>query len=123
MRAPLWWYSAPSAPAWQARALAPLAALYARATARRVARPPALAASIPVICIGNINAGGTGKTPTVIALAQRIPGAHVVSRGHGGALTGPVRVDERAHNAADVGDEPLLAAAFGVMGFVRARRA
>ncbi|QDC08107.1 tetraacyldisaccharide 4'-kinase [Oceanicola sp. D3] len=111
MRAPLYWFTPPQAPAWQARALAPLGALYARATARRVARP-GYRASVPVICVGNINAGGTGKTPTVIALAQRIPGVHVVSRGHGGALEGPVQVEERKHKAAEVGDEPLLTAAF-----------
>ncbi|MBS8225408.1 tetraacyldisaccharide 4'-kinase [Vannielia litorea] len=111
MRPPLFWYTPPEAPAWRARALAPLGALYAAATARRVARP-GIRASVPVICVGNINAGGTGKTPTTIALAQRIEGVHVVSRGHGGALTGPIRVEERRHTAADVGDEPLLTAAF-----------
>ncbi|MBY6155073.1 tetraacyldisaccharide 4'-kinase [Vannielia litorea] len=111
MRAPLYWYTPPEAPAWQARALAPLGWLYARATARRLARP-GMRASVPVICIGNINAGGTGKTPTTIALAQRIEGVHIVSRGHGGSLEGPVQVNERSHTAAEVGDEPLLTAAF-----------
>ena len=72
---------------------------------------------MPVICVGNINVGGTGKTPTVIALVQMMNemgvSAHVVSKGYKGSAVGPMRVDEATHNASDVGDEPLLIAAFG----------
>ncbi|MDF1872291.1 tetraacyldisaccharide 4'-kinase [Vannielia sp.] len=122
MRAPLYWFTPPKAPALQARLLAPLGALYAKATARRLGQP-GYTASVPVICIGNINAGGTGKTPTTIALAQRITGAHVVSRGHGGSLDGPVQVNERSHSAAEVGDEPLLTAAFAPTWIAKDRAA
>ena len=108
MRAPKYWQRDGLLP----RVLSPLGALYGALTARRVARP-GLRLPVPVICIGNLSAGGTGKTPTVIALLERLPeGTHVLSRGHGGRLKGPLRVDPARHSAADVGDEPLLLAAF-----------
>ena len=71
-------------------------------------------ASVPVICIGNLVAGGAGKTPVVLKLidmlTQRGIKPHALSRGYGGTLTGPMQVDPSRHNYRETGDEPLLLA-------------
>jgi tetraacyldisaccharide 4'-kinase len=123
MRAPGFWFRRTGPLAW---ALAPLGWLYAAATARRLRRP-GYRPRVPVICIGNLNVGGTGKTPTAIALVERLLArglvVHLVSRGHGGSLEGPVRVEPTRHSAAEVGDEPLLLAAFAPVFVARDRAA
>jgi tetraacyldisaccharide 4'-kinase len=110
MKAPAFWSRPPGMAAWL---LAPLGWLYGRFTAARMARQGA-AAGAPVICIGNLTAGGAGKTPTARWVAewaarQGLKPA-ILSRGYGGRLEGPVMVDPAAHSAADCGDEPLLLA-------------
>jgi tetraacyldisaccharide 4'-kinase len=111
MRAPDFWYAQPGI---AAGLLTPVgAAIDAASRLRRaVARP--YRAPVPVICIGNLVAGGSGKTPVALSLAgifaARGTKAAIVMRGYGGKLAGPVRVDPQRHDAEAVGDEALLAA-------------
>ncbi|MGB4056569.1 MAG: tetraacyldisaccharide 4'-kinase [Alphaproteobacteria bacterium] len=75
-------------------------------------------ADIPVVCIGNINAGGTGKTPTALALMETLRETGVAKnpffllRGYGGGERGPLRVDPARHDSWATGDEALILAAF-----------
>jgi len=117
MRAPRFWNRPRGKAGILPLVFAPLAGIWQMAGKRKLAKGQRLQVSVPVVCVGNINIGGTGKTPATIALLgllneQGIK-AHVVSRGYGGSETGVLKVDERLHSAAQVGDEPLLMAAFG----------
>jgi tetraacyldisaccharide 4'-kinase len=112
---PRWWYSREARVAPVTRALlTPVAWIWAAATARRIARARPEDPGVPVVCVGNLTLGGTGKTPIVRALAERLAArglaVHLLSRGYGGRLAGPVRVDPARHSGAEVGDEPLMLA-------------
>jgi tetraacyldisaccharide 4'-kinase len=107
MREPGFWYRGSSL---LSAILLPVASVYGAITARRMARGGERV-GVPVICIGNYHLGGAGKTPTTLAVARLLQDMgetpFVVSRGYGGELPGPLRV-EASHRAAEVGDEPLM---------------
>lgn len=107
--------------------LQPLAWGYAASSAARIAWTRPWRAAVKVICIGNLVVGGAGKTPVALSLAARLSASgrapHILSRGYGGRLEGPVRVDPARHQADDVGDEPLLLAASAPTWVARDRRA
>src|SRR3954468_17820709 len=106
---PFWWRQA----GVEAALLNPLAAIYGAIAARRL-RQRGAQARVPVICIGDPTVGGAGKTPVALAVARmlRADGDRPVflSRGYGGRLAGPVKVDPALYRSIDVGDEPLLLA-------------
>jgi tetraacyldisaccharide 4'-kinase len=110
MREPAFWQP-PST--WLSRLLMPLGAIYGEVAGARMARK-GVDIGIPVFCVGNYHVGGAGKTPTTLALVQLLRDLGetpvVLSRGYGGSLRGPVKVDPAKHQASDVGDEPLMMA-------------
>lgn len=112
MRAPDFWQTENGL----ARLLTPFGLMYGAVTANRIARTQPVRVGVPVICVGNLTAGGTGKTPVAESIAQllarkdRAPA--VLLRGYGGRKhAAPLRVDRSVHTITDVGDEALLHAA------------
>ena len=114
-REPHWWYGA--GPHWQATLLSPFATIAGAVAAARIAKPPSYRSRLPVVCVGNFTVGGSGKTPLALLIARLVADAGFepwfLTRGYGGKVTGPLRVDASAHNSDDVGDEPLLLARQG----------
>jgi tetraacyldisaccharide 4'-kinase len=112
---PRWWYERGRRRASPTRLLLkPIAAVWAGVTAQRIARTRPFDPGVRVICVGGLTLGGTGKTPVVREILDRLASrgvaAQALSRGYGGRLKGPLRVDPAQHNAGDVGDEPLMLA-------------
>jgi len=107
MKTPKYWQSNSTI----SKILFPLGWLYGLITQLRLRIVKSPKANIPVICVGNITAGGTGKTPVSVSLAKILENAmyhpFFVTRGYGGKLQN-VMVNNKKHSAHDVGDEPLL---------------
>lgn len=110
MRAPEFWAEDGTLP----MLLAPLGAGYDLAGRLRRSLISSAAVPVPVICVGNLVAGGAGKTPLVLALVAALGArgcqAHCLTRGYRGREGGPLRVDLGQHDARRVGDEALLLA-------------
>ena len=115
LNTPRWWYTRDRRHGLVARLLLkPVSWIWAAAAARRLARATRVDPGAPVISIGNLTVGGSGKTPVAREALRLLRAAgvdaHALSRGYGGSLQGPVRVDPAVHTAAEVGDEPLMLA-------------
>jgi tetraacyldisaccharide 4'-kinase len=122
---PPWWYGGTDD--FRQRALMPLASLYGWVAERRYNRRRAYRSRLPVICVGNFTAGGTGKTPLAIAIARLLIGRGekpaFLTRGYGGRTAGPAWVLDRPGAAQIYGDEPLLLADVAPTLVARDRRA
>jgi tetraacyldisaccharide 4'-kinase len=114
LNTPRWWYQRTGGSLVLKLLLTPVSWVWAAATARRLRNTRPQDVGCPVICIGNLTVGGAGKTPVAREVLRRLRAggvdAHGLSRGYGGRLKGPVRVDPAQHLSADVGDEPLMLA-------------
>jgi tetraacyldisaccharide 4'-kinase len=111
---PRWWYAAGGEGTLAARALAPLGGLYGSIVVRRYLRQVPYRSGLPVVCIGNFTAGGTGKTPLSLLVVERLRATGetpaCLTRGYGGRQAGPLWVDADSSAAHEVGDEALLLA-------------
>jgi tetraacyldisaccharide 4'-kinase len=123
MRAPEFW----AEDGLPAQLLEPFGHLFGLAGRLRRRLVRARRAPVPVICIGNLTVGGAGKTPTVLALAERLLARgvqpHILTRGYGGRERGPLRVEPENHDHTLVGDEALLLAAVAPTWVARDRLA
>lgn len=94
--------------------LSPIGSAFGYAAALRARCVHSFQINHPVICVGNLVAGGAGKTPIAISIADRLHSLgytpHFLTRGYGGSIIGPECVDLGRHTAIEVGDESLLLA-------------
>lgn len=111
---PSWWHGKGPVDRLKAALFTPAGLLYGTAAKARFALAQPYRSRLPVVCVGNFTMGGAGKTPLALAVARlaRSIGAQpaFLTRGYGGTLAGPHRVEAGRDTAADVGDEALLLA-------------
>ncbi|MBC8267750.1 MAG: tetraacyldisaccharide 4'-kinase [Rhodospirillaceae bacterium] len=109
-----------------AQLLSPLGWVYGFATKAKLATTIPWKSPVPVLCIGNLTAGGAGKTPVALDLGKRLIAkgktVHFLSRGYGGCEKGPLLVDPDVHDHTSVGDEPLLLSIHAPAWVSRVRR-
>ncbi len=122
---PSWWHAATLER--PARLLAPFGFLYGAMTERRFRKNKPYRSRLPVICIGNLTAGGTGKTPLALLVAEYLASKGetpvFLTRGHGGRAAGPRWVDPARDTARITGDEALLLARAAPVLIARDRKA
>lgn len=113
LKTPKFWYEPASA---KAHVLTPFSFLYGAGHKIHQSAIRPYKSQIPVLCIGNLVTGGSGKTPTAMAILQLIRDHKLanrpcfLTRGYGGKTKGHILVNMDSHTATDVGDEPLLLA-------------
>jgi tetraacyldisaccharide 4'-kinase len=114
MRAPEFWEEKDYTAKFAATMLTPLGWLYGANVAWKAQHAHPYRTSAKVICVGNLTAGGTGKTPITIAIAQALDRRKrrtvILSRGYGGKMRGPAFVDLEYDTFEETGDEALLLA-------------
>lgn len=127
MRAPEFWSNNSGGARWLSRVLAPVGFVYGRTVKWKAANANSYRPKAKVICVGNLTAGGSGKTPVCLAIAKRLSAHHlrvvILSRGYGGKARGPVFVHPQTDLATDVGDEALMEAASARVIVAKDRRA
>jgi tetraacyldisaccharide 4'-kinase len=106
--------------------LSPVGAIYGSLARMLYKRSTPYRSRLPVICIGNFTAGGTGKTPLALYICNQLKQAGhepvALTRGYGGSLEGPYWVNAGSDKARDVGDEALLLAGVAPTQLARDRQ-
>ncbi|MFL6688685.1 MAG: tetraacyldisaccharide 4'-kinase [Alphaproteobacteria bacterium] len=114
MRTPEFWDRSTAGGKLAVRMLAPVGWAYGAMVAWKAARARPYRSAAKVICVGNLTAGGTGKTPIAITIAREVIErqlrVRILTRGYGGRMRGPAVVHPRANSASETGDEALMLA-------------